>query len=374
MINLSVSGAKIRSQTVLDEGIRLGANVSVIIPLDKDLRIEGWATVRYVQDRSFGVEFNPPLTGTHKESVNRWIFLRREEEFEALKSIEKRKSAHMANNIRPGDGIIVLSSDFAASETLKDLLEDIAPVEVHPPTVQGAGSLRDPLARLMVILHAREFDHASRKRARVLLDSIRGDIPVFLLGTGSDTAGMGEMAADIKAAGQHMLDREKPSPLLPKMIQGLWNQTAGKGTAGAAAEAEVEVDEPLGEGITIFVDDHAAEGVIRGLVADIAPVHVRPVSVQGVYPLRNPSARAMAIMVIRDQREAAMDQTLMLLDAIHQNVPIFLLGVGIDQCKLAELVAEVRAAGSSMLDLAKPSFLLPKLIRATWNQTAVEQA
>jgi hypothetical protein len=225
LVNLSITGARIHSLRELEEGEVQGEDlIAITIPLAEGITLNTKAKIRYVQDRSIGLEFRPPFEGPLLERLSRWVFMKREEDLERLSlGAAKAESAQGSAPYGALEGLLLLSSEAALEGVLLELLGTVAPLHRRAANFQSLKELA-PGGRTLVLFHLHSLDLDSRKRVRMLLDSLPPRIPFVLLGIGVDQGVLTEFATEVKAAGACMLDPVKPSAFLPRLIQGIWRR------------------------------------------------------------------------------------------------------------------------------------------------------
>jgi hypothetical protein len=225
LVNMSVTGARIHSLKELEEGeVRAEDLIAITIPLAEGITINTRAKVRYVQERSIGLEFRPPIEGPLLERLSRWVFLKREEDLERASLASSRSEVSKGPAPSEGiEGLLLLSSDAALEGVLLELLGTAVPLHRRAANFQSLKELA-PGGRNLVLFHLHSLDLDSRKRLRMLLDSLPPKIPFVLLGIGVDQGALTEFSTEVKATGTCMLDPVKPSPFLPRLIQGIWRR------------------------------------------------------------------------------------------------------------------------------------------------------
>lgn len=225
LVNLSVTGCRVHSLRELEDGeISPEDLIAITIPLLEGITINTKAKVRYVQDRSVGLEFRPPLEGPLLERLSRWVFLKREEDLErASLAVTREVGAEAPAPLAGVEGLLLLSSDSALEGLLLELLGTVAPLHRRPANFQSLKEL-NPSGRTLALFHLHTLDLDTRKRVRMLLEAMPPKIPFVLLGVGVDHGTLTEFSTEVKAAGACMLDPQKPSPFLPRLIQGIWRR------------------------------------------------------------------------------------------------------------------------------------------------------
>src|SRR5262249_34567680 len=148
--------------------------------------------VRHTHGRSFGLEFSPPLGGELLNTLNRWIFQKREEDRdrEARRGVETAKPGEgqkaLAAQVTPPRGIALVGGDEALEAQLREVLASLQPVL----RVQGAGGqvLKEALSLnpALIIFHVADLGLDSKRRLKTMLENLSQKCPFVLLGTGVD--------------------------------------------------------------------------------------------------------------------------------------------------------------------------------------------
>jgi hypothetical protein len=191
--------------------------------LGGSIRINAKVQVRYIKEKVFGAEFRPPLAGGVLEQVARWAFQRQEEDtaFAMSRAIAEQESGAADSGEGPGAAELVLvSASNELGERLTGMLADLLPpLRRVPPTIQ---SIRDlsPGRPTLVLFHLDSAAWESRKRLRMLAESLPAGLPYVVLGTGVETGLLFEVSSELKAAAAYLLP-ENPGSLFPRLLQGV---------------------------------------------------------------------------------------------------------------------------------------------------------
>lgn len=233
LVNISVTGARIHSQRDFEEDeVSEGDTLSITIPLAEGIHINNKAKVRYVHERNVGLEFRPALDGQTLDRMNRWVFLKREEELERQSYSQNAAEAEEAKPLTMHEGIALLSSDAGLEGILKDALSTVAPFRRQLPNFQSLKEIL-PGSRSLVLFHVTGHDLDTRKRLKLLVESMPSRVPFVLLGTGVENTVLMELGTEHKAVGTCSLDPAKPNPFAARLIQGIWRKHFGQTEAPA---------------------------------------------------------------------------------------------------------------------------------------------
>lgn len=228
LVNISVTGARIHSQRDFEEDeVRVDDTLSITIPVAEGIHLNTWAKVRYVQDRNVGLEYRPPLQGELLDRLNRWVFLKREEELERLAFSANAVEAEEVKPLSPQEGILLLSSDAALEGVLQEPLAATAPFRRQAPGFQALKEVL-PGSRSLVLFHVPAGDLDTRKRLKLLVEAMPAKVPFMLLGTGLENTALMELGAEHRAVATCGLDPTKPNPFAARLIQGVWRKHFGQ--------------------------------------------------------------------------------------------------------------------------------------------------
>jgi hypothetical protein len=224
LVNVSTTGIRmVMGRTMEVDELRVGEDIHVAFTLGGSIRINAKVQVRYIKEKVFGAEFRPPLAGGVLEQVARWAFQRQEEDtaFAMSRAIAEQESGAADSGEGPGAAELVLvSASNELGERLTGMLADLLPpLRRVPPTIQ---SIRDlsPGRPTLVLFHLDSAAWESRKRLRMLAESLPAGLPYVVLGTGVETGLLFEVSSELKAAAAYLLP-ENPGSLFPRLLQGV---------------------------------------------------------------------------------------------------------------------------------------------------------
>jgi hypothetical protein len=203
--------------------LRVGEDIHVAFTLGGTIRINAKVQVRYIKEKVFGAEFHPPLAGGVLEQLARWAFQRQEED--TAFAMARAITAQETGAADPGQGqgpaeLVLVSASAELGERLTGLLAELLPpLRRVAPTIQ---SIRDlsPGRPTLVLFHLDSAAWESRKRLRMLAESLPAGLPSVVLGTGVETGLLFEMSSEIKASAAYLLP-ENPGTLFPRLLQGV---------------------------------------------------------------------------------------------------------------------------------------------------------
>jgi hypothetical protein len=205
LVNLSTCGARIFSSRELEEDeILVDDLIHIAIPLSPGISINTTAKVRHVGGRSIGMEFKPSISGTLLDDLSRWAFKKKEETINQFASREQeaQEEAEHADgqclNLCEDQFIALVGGPADLELRLRAQLNGLPPLRRLPATVQTMRTLADaPLAVVLFFLESASHEH--QKRAALLLETIRGKAPFFLLGSGLGAPALLQLANDWEA-------------------------------------------------------------------------------------------------------------------------------------------------------------------------------
>jgi hypothetical protein len=236
LVDISTTGARLHAQKDLDPAA-MGAGTTLLlsIPLSQDIQIETRAEVRHMGARSIGLVFRPGLPASVEQPLNRWVFLRREEDRERL--AQRLEMSDRATRIHPPGptGILLVSSDPELEAALGPFLTPIQPLIRLPYSAQA---LKDALAGgpPLAIFHVSGTSLDERRRLKALVEIVQGKVPVLLLGTTVDGASLFELSGDWKASSA-MVWNPSRGLFLQRLAQGIIRRhTAGGDSPMAPSE------------------------------------------------------------------------------------------------------------------------------------------
>lgn len=227
LVNISTTGGRLHAfKDLTEDELRMGDSLSVTIPLLETIRVNSPAKVKHLHMRSFGVEFEPPLSGTLLENLSRWIFQKREEdrERESRRGVETAapgdSQRSLANQLTPKRGIVVLSPDAELEGQLREVLEALQPVaRVSSPGGQG---IKEALAvnPALVIIHVASLSLDERRRFKTMLEGLAMKVPFILLGTSVDPSALMELGNEVKAACVYQFSAQRGA-FFQRLVQGI---------------------------------------------------------------------------------------------------------------------------------------------------------
>jgi hypothetical protein len=223
LVDVSTTGARIFSTRDFGEGEFLpGDDMAVTIQLTDLLRINTKVKLRHVRGRTFGVEYRPQLEDHLLHPLSRWVFEKREEDFEriARRGVETTlpAGAVKASSGRPS-GLLLVSGDAALEITLQDLLSGLQPLQRVPPTMTA---LKDALNQKpsLVLYHVPSLSLDERRRLKTMAEAIQGRAPFMLLGTAVDGGVLLELGGELKAAVSIVFNSERGT-FFQRLVQGV---------------------------------------------------------------------------------------------------------------------------------------------------------
>lgn len=225
LVNLSTMGARITAlrDFHLDE-VRLGDRIAITIPLRHDIHINHHAHVRYVNERVLGLEFHPNLVGALLDRLSRWVFQKREEDRErALNSAAGLLGAEPGLVPVKHQGLVLVSSEARLEEVLREPFAELPPMTRIPPNGQAVKAV-DVQSEIVLLFHVPGLGMEERRRVRMLTELLGGRLPFVLLAPEDvDPAALSELASQLKAAASFRVG-ERPNPLLPRLILGIFRR------------------------------------------------------------------------------------------------------------------------------------------------------
>jgi len=220
LANMSTTGARIRSVRDFEEDeVQTGDSVNITIPLTGEIHINSRAMVRYVQSRTVGLEFRPPLGGQQLERLSRWVFQRREEDRDRLTPKAEPTTAGPMEAIEAGC-LVLVSSSTELENQARTLLTELPTLRRVSPTLQ---TLKDVLVSqpTLLIFHVQSTRLDERRMLKAMVEFLAGRCPFLLLGTGDmDPAALFEMGGEMKAVGTYQLG-PSPTVFFQRLIQGI---------------------------------------------------------------------------------------------------------------------------------------------------------
>ncbi len=217
LANLSTTGARIYStQEKLDVLFEIGNPMTVTIPVADDIKLNCPAVVRWIQGRALGLEFVPILPEPVLTPLSRWVFQRREEDKDRLRSLGAPLSPAPTSG---AGGLVLVSTSAELEEGLRNYLVDLPPLRRIPLTMAAVKEVVMAHPALL-LFHLPSLGLDERKRLRTLVDVLPPRQPFLLVGTGVEAAGLMELGTELKASAALVLG-PKPGPFFQRLIQGV---------------------------------------------------------------------------------------------------------------------------------------------------------
>jgi len=225
LVDLSISGARLTAKSVLTSGVlRIHDIVHLTIPLSNKAIVHGTAVVRHLSERTFGVEFKPPLSDSDLDTLSHWVFMKREEDRERMESKQYLKvmaamEAAEKETHQPIGGILFMTHEEAIASTIKKLLSEHKHFYCEQPALQP---LKDALDKSphIVILHVVDCSADERYRLKTLVDSVPEKLPVILLGTDVNPESLSELGIELKVTASVSWTPEKAT-FLQRLVLGI---------------------------------------------------------------------------------------------------------------------------------------------------------
>lgn len=224
LVNLSSTGARVITTRDLGEIMKVGDEITVTIPLLEDLRINSYAKVRHVAERTFGVEFKPLLEGTLLANLARWVFQKREEDRDRIGRRPSDKPAQENDSEAPVvQGVVLVSASETLEAELRELFKAIQPLTRCQPTIQG---LKEALGRkpMLILFHVPQLGLDERRRLKPMVEFLGGKLPFVVLGSsGEGSASLLEFGTELKATATYQWTSGK-GLFFQRLIQGILNR------------------------------------------------------------------------------------------------------------------------------------------------------
>jgi hypothetical protein len=235
LVDISTSGAQFHAQReVPTEEVGPGDRIVLDIPLSDQINVHSGAIVRHLAGRRIGVQFTPKLPPEIEEPLSRWVFLRREEERErAARRLEVMRAPEFRmGTLVPEMSILLVSSDTALEATLRAVLKDIRPLTRLAPAVQ---ELKEAFMGKpsLAIFHIDGTSLDERRRMKALTEVAQRKVPILLLGTSVDGAGLFELSGEWKASSAMVWSAERAT-FLQRLVQGILRRHAAGGDSPMA--------------------------------------------------------------------------------------------------------------------------------------------
>jgi hypothetical protein len=241
LVDISTTGGRIYSTRDFLEGeLMPGQEMAVTIPLTDQIRVNTKVVLRHLHGRTFGVEFRPQLDDELLNPLSRWVFEKREEDFErvARRGVETGASTGPAKVAtgRPS-GLLLVSADAALEVTMQELLGGLQPLQRVPPTM---AALKDAinLKPALVLYHVPSLSLDERRRLKPMVEVIQGRAPLLLLGTGLEGGALLELGNELKATVSIIFNPERGT-FFQRLVQGVLRRTY-EGGESPMAPAETE--------------------------------------------------------------------------------------------------------------------------------------
>lgn len=225
LVNLSTMGARVTAlrDFEIDE-VRLGDRIAITVPLTSEIHINHHAVVRYVNERTMGLEFSPAFSGALLDRLNRWVFQRREEDHERALRWTGAPDAGVQRVQR--QGLVLVGSDAALEAQLREQLTGLPELTRLPPNGQSLKEL-DTSSEMVLLFHVPSLGMEDRRRIRMLVEGVGGGLPfVLLTGEDVDMAALSEFATQLKANATFRV-AARPNPLLPRLLLGILRKHFG---------------------------------------------------------------------------------------------------------------------------------------------------
>jgi len=196
-------------------------------PLDLSLSMEGGFPLRsgaricHGSGQSLGLAFQPPLEERELQRLTEWLAPK---EAEARRRWENRaelraRAEQLARPRALPRGVLLLSARADLGAQVAAALEDSLPLRsVAPAMAPFKEAMAEPPQLLLV--DARTEGMEGRYRLRTLLESIPGQAPVVVLGSGEDPEGGRLLAAELKAT-TYLEWNPQQAVFFRRLLQGL---------------------------------------------------------------------------------------------------------------------------------------------------------
>jgi hypothetical protein len=242
LVDISTTGGRVYSTRDFLEGELLpGQEMAVTIPLTDQIRINTKVVLRHLHGRTFGVEFRPQLDDDLLNPLSRWVFEKREEDFEriARRGVETGAAGTGPAKVATGrpTGLLLVSADAGLEASLQELLGGLQPLQRVPPTM---AALKDALnlKPALVLYHVPSLSLDERRRLKPMVETVQGRAPLLLLGTGMEGGALLEMGQELKATVSIIFNPERGT-FFQRLVQGVLRRTYEGGESPMApAESE----------------------------------------------------------------------------------------------------------------------------------------
>jgi hypothetical protein len=223
LVNISTAGVRLTSpQEPLAPLMRIEDPIAVSITLTEGININNRAIVRWIQDKTIGIEFQPALDTEVLTLLSRWVFQRREED-------KDRVGSYLADAGPQGSkapGLVLVSSSQDMEDNLRELLVGLPPLKRVGTSVQA---VREAMASgpTLVFFHVPDTGLDGRKRLKMLVEVLNGKIPFLLLGTQVANSALFDLGNEHKAAAVYDLGA-KPGSFFLRLVQGILRRHQAK--------------------------------------------------------------------------------------------------------------------------------------------------
>ena len=217
LANLSTTGARIYSLQEKLEGVfECGNPMTVTIPVTDEIKINSPAVVRWTQGRALGLEFLPILPEPVLTPLSRWIFLRREEDKDRLRSLGTPLSPAPTTG---AGGLVLVSTSAEMEQSLRDHLADLPPLRRISPTM---AAMKEAVMShpALLLFHLPSLGLDERKRLRALVEVLPPRQPFLLVGSGVEASALMELGTELKAAAAVVLG-PTPGPFFQRLLRGV---------------------------------------------------------------------------------------------------------------------------------------------------------
>ena len=225
LVNISTTGVRIFLDRSYEDGAILVEDVlHIAFTLPDSISINTKVAVRYMNERTFGAEFEPPLAGDLLDKLSKWAFQRREENAlalaRALTQPDPLPLHGAAREAASGRELILVSGSSDLGDRLTALLAgELPPLRRIPPTVQAMRDL-GPAMRALTLFHVDSPAWVTKKRTKALIECLPPGLPYVLVGTGLDPGLLSELGTELGAVWSYALP-ESPGNIFLRLLQGI---------------------------------------------------------------------------------------------------------------------------------------------------------
>jgi hypothetical protein len=223
--DLSISGLRMNIDEDLPfSELKVKDQVDLSLSLPGEMAMTNGAVIRHIGYRTFGLEFDPPLSYADLVTLSKWVFMRLEQEREQAASREDasvkaalRAEGEQQNTV--GDGVLLVTGDDALKLSLRDLLgSDMVFLSVPPSQAPLEYALSQK--PLLVILHASGAGGDQKRLLAALAAGIPKDTPTLMLGSDMDAGALSDLARECRAV-TSMLMAPNKGPFLQRLVLGI---------------------------------------------------------------------------------------------------------------------------------------------------------